>query len=537
MKTKFYLPLFITAILFLYPSFTEIKAQDSLYLIGTITGESSEKKIVGVKGVGDVNGDGYGDFMISMRTGKTRSDQGIAKLYLGSANINLIPDITFHYPGKDSLNNFGNASGIGDVNGDGYDDFTISGSFGDWGFPKSKVFLYFGGETIDTMPVNEFYQPNAIQDNFGNSVVSVGDINKDNYNDFAIGSSYNWTNSKGYVYLFWGGDTISWERSVTFSSDTLEDFFGESVANIGDVNKDGFDDIAIGATAWVSGHETGKVYVYYGSIQMDTEVDAVLTADNFEYGFGDKIKNAGDINKDGVIDFMVGSKAANIFLYLGIDSLTIINAGLFGYGGYINFETGCDINNDGYNDFIVGNTNYLNDDSLWVGGAFCYLGNEQLNNIYHFKYEGETRGSEFSKTMSTEDINNDGYDEVFILAPSFPDFDNPFGKVYIYSYNKVDDVKNSPDKHPIDFQLYQNYPNPFNPSTVISWESPVFSHITIKIFDILGKEVATLLNEERPAGRYKIEFDASKYQLSNGIYIYTLETNGRSISRKTTYLK
>jgi len=87
------------------------------------------------------------------------------------------------------------------------------------------------------------------------------------------------------------------------------------------------------------------------------------------------------------------------------------------------------------------------------------------------------------------------------------------------------------------FQLYQNYPNPFNPSTVISWESPVFSHITIKIFDILGKEVATLLNEERPAGRYKIEFDASKYQLSNGIYIYTLETNGRSISRKTTYLK
>jgi len=312
---------------------------------------------------------------------------------------------------------------------------------------------------------------------------------------------------------------------------------GESQANIGDVNKDGFDDIAIGAPAWISGFDTAKVYIFYGDKLMDTDVDTVLIANNFEDGFGDKIKNAGDINKDGIIDFMVGSNLANISLYLGIDSLITINAYQFGYGGYVNIETGFDINNDGYNDFIIGNTNHLNNDSIWVGGAFCYLGNDKLNNTYHFKSEGETGGSEFSKIMSTADINNDGYDEVLILAPSFPDFDNPFGKVYIYSYNKVDDVKNSPDKHPIDFQLYQNYPNPFNPSTVISWESPVFSHITIKIFDILGKEVATLLNEERPAGRYKIEFDASKYQLSNGIYIYTLETNGRSISRKTTYLK
>ncbi len=112
--------------------FSETKAQDSLYLIGTIIGESTEKRITNVKGIGDINGDGYDDFMISMRTGKKVRDEGIVKLYLGSADGNLNPDITFHYPGKDSLNDFGEVvSGIGDINNDGYNDFSIAGIFGD----------------------------------------------------------------------------------------------------------------------------------------------------------------------------------------------------------------------------------------------------------------------------------------------------------------------------------------------------------------------------------------------------------------------
>ena len=76
----------------------QVKAQDSLYLVGTITGQSTEQKIYNVKGVGDVNGDGYDDFMVSNRTGKKVRDEGVVKLYLGSADANLIPDVTFHYP-------------------------------------------------------------------------------------------------------------------------------------------------------------------------------------------------------------------------------------------------------------------------------------------------------------------------------------------------------------------------------------------------------------------------------------------------------
>ena len=56
--------------------------------------------------------------------------------------------------------------------------------------------------------------------------------------------NYNWTNGLGYLYLIWGGDTITWDRSLTFTRNVTNDYFGESVANIGDINNDGFEDIS-----------------------------------------------------------------------------------------------------------------------------------------------------------------------------------------------------------------------------------------------------------------------------------------------------
>jgi hypothetical protein len=84
-----------------------------------------------------------------------------------------------------------------------------------------------------------------------------------------------------------------------------------------------------------------------------------------------------------------------------------------------------------------------------------------------------------------------------------------------------------------NFKLSQNYPNPFNPSTKISWQSPVSSHQTLKVYDILGNEVAILVNEYKSVGRYEVEFDASK--LASGIYFYKLEATpnkGSSVYRE-----
>ncbi|BDQ02992.1 T9SS type A sorting domain-containing protein [Ignavibacterium sp.] len=88
---------------------------------------------------------------------------------------------------------------------------------------------------------------------------------------------------------------------------------------------------------------------------------------------------------------------------------------------------------------------------------------------------------------------------------------------------------------PKEFALNQNYPNPFNPTTVISWQSPVASHQTLKVYDILGNEVVTLVNEYREAGRYKVEFDASS--LASGVYIYKLTAGSFNSSKKMMVVK
>ena len=88
---------------------------------------------------------------------------------------------------------------------------------------------------------------------------------------------------------------------------------------------------------------------------------------------------------------------------------------------------------------------------------------------------------------------------------------------------------------PSSFNLFQNYPNPFNPNTVIKWEQPANSHVLLKVYDLLGREVATLVNEEKAAGNYKVTFDAKN--LANGIYFYRLKAGNYSSVKKMILLK
>jgi hypothetical protein len=78
---------------------------------------------------------------------------------------------------------------------------------------------------------------------------------------------------------------------------------------------------------------------------------------------------------------------------------------------------------------------------------------------------------------------------------------------------------------PQKFVLLQNYPNPFNPSTVISYQLPVSGNVTLKIYDVLGNEVATLVDEYKPAGIYEVKFQSAvgNRQLASGIYFYQLK--------------
>ncbi|MBP9582644.1 MAG: T9SS type A sorting domain-containing protein [Ignavibacteriaceae bacterium] len=156
-------------------------------------------------------------------------------------------------------------------------------------------------------------------------------------------------------------------------------------------------------------------------------------------------------------------------------------------------------------------------------------------------------GVEYSGTFGTSS------DSGKIIYLSFPietvADDNVFNSVITKSMNyfepgivSVDDESNLVN----EFNLFQNYPNPFNPSTKIKYTIPNFtpngeegSRVQLKVFDILGNEIATLVNEEKPAGTYEVDFNASSAAggLSSGVYIYTLKVNGVSYSKSMMLMK
>jgi Secretion system C-terminal sorting domain len=123
-----------------------------------------------------------------------------------------------------------------------------------------------------------------------------------------------------------------------------------------------------------------------------------------------------------------------------------------------------------------------------------------------------------------------------LVWDSIPDFHDrwnfgPKFPITILAATNINDQPNQPD----DFMLYQNYPNPFNPSTKISWQSSVGSRQSLKIYNVNGKEVETILDDYKPAGSYEVRFNAEG--LPSGIYFYILEAGDFSETKKMILLK
>jgi hypothetical protein len=118
------------------------------------------------------------------------------------------------------------------------------------------------------------------------------------------------------------------------------------------------------------------------------------------------------------------------------------------------------------------------------------------------------------------------------------------GEFHIYTTVKLPappegiltDVQDNTDNTVIkSYKLEQNYPNPFNPATNIKYSVPAPGMVTIKVYDILGSEVATLVNEEKSAGSYEVRFNAGT--LSSGVYFYNIKAGSYNITKKMMLLK
>jgi hypothetical protein len=196
------------------------------------------------------------------------------------------------------------------------------------------------------------------------------------------------------------------------------------------------------------------------------------------------------------------------------------------------------IKNNSSGDFSGTVYQYQNVDVFWVAGSVLYTGYyDKVIDSGSWSVQGNLikNGQVYGNVQFDGAVVNGTYGPNLILHL------NSGTNILLHTLI-ADPFTNVESENDIvsDFELYQNYPNPFNPSTKISWQSPVGSHQTLKVYDVLGNEVATLVDEYKPAGRYEVEFNVaqvSRPEIASGVYFYRLQFGSFVQTKKMVYLK
>ena len=153
---------------------------------------------------------------------------------------------------------------------------------------------------------------------------------------------------------------------------------------------------------------------------------------------------------------------------------------------------------------------------------------------------------ELKSTTAPTDTDHDGMPDSWETAnglnPDDPEDRNGIGEggytnleIYLNSRTDITDVESTKETAPNEFVLAQNYPNPFNPSTTIKYKLKTKSEVKLYIYNVIGREIKTLVNQQQTAGEHSVTFDASN--LASGIYIYRLKIGSFEQSRKMLLLK
>ena len=461
--------------------------------------------VFSVSGAGDINGDGIDDFMISARAADPNGIDNAGQVYVifGStsgfdANLNLADlDGSQGF----ALNGIGerdfvgtSVSGLGDVNGDGIDDFIIgapgvAGSSGDSYVVFGSASGHNGSFNLaDIDGTNGFvlYGNNA-NDSAGISVSSAGDINGDGYADIIVGANRASVNGLNYgeAYVVFGAaagyhpnlylHALDGDNGFIISGIEASISFGTSVSSAGDVNGDGIDDVLIGAPgATLRNGQSGEVYVVFGTQdEFGDHVD--ITALDGTNGFvitglrgtgfrggtdgtGSAVSSAGDVNGDGIDDILVGAFSTGFYVgrafviygtadgYNGNFDITrdstsgeiSLNGSSDGSHGFVlttdiersftanSVASAGDVNGDGLDDFLIsshGENSGENADAgiqyLVYGSSTGYDGSldlTALNGHEGFSINGINNGDGAAggSVSGAGDINGDGFADILI---------------------------------------------------------------------------------------------------------------------------
>ena len=274
-----------------------LSGSDGSVLYNFVGDDRSDRFGVLVSGAGDVNGDGTPDLIVGTQHNFFNDIVRSVRVLSGFDG-----SVLHDFDGGGSFDRFGlSLSGVGDVNGDGRTDLIVGAQSDSSGGGITGRALVLSGSD------GSFLYDFAGDDggfSFGSSVSDAGDVNGDGTPDLIIGASFDRNNSRG----FGGARVLSGSDGsilYTLDGDDSTDRFGFSVSGAGDVNGDGRDDLIVGAIEDNNnGFASGAVHVFSGS-----DGSALYSFDgdsSFDY-FGTSVSGAGDVNGDGIDDFIVGA--------------------------------------------------------------------------------------------------------------------------------------------------------------------------------------------------------------------------------------
>ncbi|EDX85070.1 FG-GAP repeat domain protein [Synechococcus sp. PCC 7335] len=377
-------------------------------------------------------------------------------------------------------------SGAGDVNGDGFDDFIIGAPEAEPnGSDSGESYVVFGSDMVfdtvielSSLDGSNGFVINGIDigDDSGTSVSSAGDVNGDGLGDLIVGAPGASPNgdASGESYVVFGSDTgfdASFELSSLDGSNgfvlngiNTGDRSGFSVSGAGDVNGDGFDDLIIGAyRANPNGDLSGRSYVVFGS-DAGFDADFELSILDSNNGFvlngidtgarsGFSVSSAGDVNGDGFDDLIIGAPWADPNSSFSGESYVVFGSGagfdtilelssLDGSNGFViegidffdfsgrSVSSAGDINGDGFDDLIIGASGASSFSSeygfsLYTGESYVVFGTDadfdavlelsSLDGSNGFVIEGIDEYDGFGRSVSSaRDINGDGFDDLII---------------------------------------------------------------------------------------------------------------------------
>jgi len=339
----------------------------------------------------------------------------------------------------------------GDVNGDGYDDFLVGAAYADGVFGDvGRAYVFLGGAHLDSI-ADVTVIGRTPSGHAGLTLAGVGDVNCDGYDDWLVGSPNYDTGTPprftGKVWLDFGGanpDGIS-DRTIDTPRPGIVALYGTALAGVGDFNADGYPDFAVGG--FVASPDSSSTYVYWGGPGLDVFPDLLL---HMPPGFTSRAIAAGDVNGDGWPDIVVGASASQpgrLFVYFGGPGADgepdVVLASTGSFNDLFGYAVSCgDFNGDGYADILVSaaGRNVLN--GIAAGEVLLYRGGPTLGTAPPLILDGEAAGDLLGSAVAfVGDLDGDGFDDVAIGAPNA---DGPAGvdagKVYVCFGGAIPDL-------------------------------------------------------------------------------------------------